>query len=37
MLTLFVSVPIVLAAIALPSAFAAWAEQLAATIPSGGV
>ena len=36
MLTLFVSVPIVLAAIALPSVFGAWAEQLAAAIPGGG-
>ena len=36
MLTMFVSVPIVLAAIALPSAFGAWAEQLAAAIPGAG-
>ena len=36
MITLFVSVPIVLAAIALPSVFGAWSEQVAAAIPGTG-
>ena len=33
MLTLFVCVPIVLAAIGLPSAFEAWSDRVAAAIP----
>ena len=36
MLTLFVCVPIVLAAIGLPSAFEAWSDRVAAAIPGGG-